>query len=293
MAIARAASWAAESPWSLVIESVSASTSVRPRRAAEVNTPAAPKRSWTTKISISTAWKAITMRTADQNPRGLAGSAGPAWLCFLERSRPGSAIPIPTTSGGNKNGQRWSRTGGLKTEVRINTRGSMTVQAARIPRPSAGPRLGTSRLRRENPSVTAVDESKPPSNPVIAKPRPSPTTLRAKYPTRLAPVKISTQVHSERGRTPPSGPYGPSGKSGRITRARTAKWNVACSSCSEIPRTVLRMRVFSLSARTTTAAAPPAMASSPEPAAAPRPSTTSAATSVVLSTPAPLITEVV
>ena len=69
-----------------------------------------------------------------------------------------------------------------------------------------------------------------------------------------------------------------------VTSASTAKYSVARISCSPMCCTNPWILVFSARARTTTAAAPPAISSCPRPAAVPRPSTTSAAVSVVPST---------
>ena len=51
----------------------------------------------------------------------------------------------------------------------------MTAQASRMPQASAAAAAGSSRLRRANESVTAVEETSPPVMPVSAVPRPAPS----------------------------------------------------------------------------------------------------------------------
>ena len=63
----------------------------------------------------------------------------------------------------------------LTASTRTRTRPNITAQASRMPQASAGPAPGSSRPRRANDRVTAVDDTSPPVMPVSAVPRPAPS----------------------------------------------------------------------------------------------------------------------
>jgi hypothetical protein len=62
------------------------------------------------------------------------------------------------------------------TATTIRTRTLMTVDARTMASAHAGASSGLSFARRENVSVTAVDDARPPTSPVTPSPRPVPRT---------------------------------------------------------------------------------------------------------------------
>lgn len=168
--IARAArSGAGLAPPGRAMASVSASTLASPSSAPLASTPVSPQKLCTAFTASIASWMITASLMAENSRSGLGGRScsSPSWSRNVRR-KTNATIAAAMSRAGRSRSASGAVIAMFTIAAMMIARGMVIMHAATTPAPSGPDCAGARRLSRVNASVTAVDDTRPPSAPESA-----------------------------------------------------------------------------------------------------------------------------